>query len=167
MPILYDGKEFSTLDGHKLSVAEAVEWSDYARANKISNKAESDLISANVLRTMQLLEKAYAILACDGLITSFFRSEKLNAAVGGKIHPPSAHMAGRAVDSVPDNKDIKECFDLLASKAAELDFDQLIIERDKKGNVWLHMSVARKGERARRMAFALSKEADTARKTHG
>lgn len=166
MPIKYDGKEFSTLDGLKLSVAEASEWSDFARANKIYNKPNSDLVSANILRMMMLLEKAYAILDCHGTVTSFFRCEDLNRRIGGKIHPPSAHMAGRAVDSVPD-KDIKECFELLQQHVDELDYDQLILESDKRGNVWLHLSVPRSGVAARRMALTLKKEKDMNRQTHG
>lgn len=167
MPVRYDGSNFTTLDGHPLSVAQAVEWSDFARANGISNKPDSDEISANVLRTMQLLEKAYGILGCTAIVTSFYRSRELNSRVGGKIHPPSAHMSGRAVDSEPQGRQIEECFAELQKHAADLQYDQLIIERDKKGNIWLHMSVAKPGEAPRCMAFSLEKDDVTIRSSHG
>ena len=65
-------------------------------------------------------------------ITSGFRSQELNKAVGGK--PTSQHTKGEAVDITAVNKaDNKELFELCKT----LDFDQLI---DESNLTWIHIS---------------------------
>lgn len=167
MPIIFRGNEFKTQQGKPLSILEAISWSDTARARKIDNIPNTDLITANVVRMLELLKKAYEILECDADITSFFRCIQLNALIGGMIDPPSAHMEGRAVDSIPHSKDLMECFAKLSKKRDELQFDQLILEHDKHGNMWLHLSVPRSGSKPRLMAFQLEKKPSAPRIAKG
>jgi hypothetical protein len=166
MPIRFDGEKFFTQEGAELTTEEAVAWSDTARGRHIDNTPDDDIMT-QAARALVLLKKMYAILDCKAEINSFFRCTDLNVVVGGKIHPPSAHMDGRAIDSVPHGKKIEDCFEELKKHVADLDYDQLIIEHDVHGNTWLHSSVAREGIPARHMAFVLEKKDPTNRVVHG
>lgn len=157
MSIKFNGQVFSTHDGQTLIVADAVSWSDFARTHNINNRVPYALLNDNVARTMDLLKRAYAILGCHAEITSFYRSPDLNSHVGGMIKPPSAHMDGRAVDSIPCGEDLEKSFDVLKDNAETLGYDQCIIEHDKYGHQWLHLSCASDGKKTRLMAFAQEK----------
>lgn len=78
------------------------------------------------------------------IITSGFRCEKLNKAVGGS--PTSQHVLGQAADirSVSDRlADNKELFDMI--KEMQLPFDQLIFEYgNDAGPDWVHVSFSQK-----------------------
>lgn len=167
MPIHFDGQGFTTEQGQPLTLQQAAEWSDHARAHGIKNDIPQANLDSEVPRAVDLLQRAYAILGTTGKVTSFFRGPILNADVGGKIAPPSAHLSGRAVDSIPDGVTVEEAFGILRANAHALGFDQLIIEHDHAGNEWLHLAVARDGVSPRLMAFALEKGAITDRKVTG
>ncbi len=167
MPIIFDGKNFKTAMGKPLTQAEAITWSDTARAKKIPNQPDWITLKDNFTKTLQLMERAYAILDCEGYITSFFRCKDLNLAIGGKINPPSAHMDGRAFDSVPIGKNIRECFNLLKRHELELQYDQLIIEHDSQGHVWLHMAVSKMMKAPRLQALDIEKIPDVPRTQQG
>ena len=62
----------------------------------ITNAATSPVIIANIRRTAAMLEKVRAILGKPILISSGYRCQELNAAVGGSQN--SAHVDGLAVD---------------------------------------------------------------------
>lgn len=69
------------------------------------------------------------------IVTSGFRSPKLNAAVGGV--PTSAHMEGCAVDLVLcswSTRKVSELYNLIYSmvESGEIDVDQVIYYRKKK-----------------------------------
>lgn len=71
-------------------------------------------------------------------VTSFFRSTKLNEAIGGSIR--SQHCEGRAIDidDVYGHKTNAEMFDYIKNN---LDFDQLIWEFGTEENPdWIHVS---------------------------
>ena len=70
-------------------------------------------------------------------ITSGFRSQALNAAVGGT--PDSQHLRGEAADLHISNMEVgRKVFDFIRLHA---DFDQLLFERRIKGGYWwLHVS---------------------------
>lgn len=93
-------------------------------------KANLTALVANVLDPLR--EKWGAPI----VVTSGFRSVKLNRAVGGAAR--SQHCKGQAADirSVSDTKkDNKRLFELI--KASNLPFDQLIDEYDYD---WVHIS---------------------------
>lgn len=163
MAIQFDNGKFKTLGGVELTPEAAMAWSDTARAKNIDNRPPQELVDANGARTIALLVRMYEILGCPAVITSFYRCPSLNAAVGGQVNPPSAHMDLRAVDSIPKGRTVEECFSVLKMHAEELDYDQLIIEHDKQGHVWLHGSVAKDGHQPRHMAFTLEKKPENPR----
>lgn len=70
-------------------------------------------------------------------ITSGFRSQALNAAVGGA--PDSQHLRGEAADLHISNMEVgRKVFDFIR---LHTDFDQLLFERRIKGGYWwLHVS---------------------------
>ncbi len=70
-------------------------------------------------------------------ITSGFRSQALNAAVGGA--PDSQHLRGEAADLQISNMEVgRKVFDFIR---LHTDFDQLLFERRIKGGYWwLHVS---------------------------
>lgn len=167
MSIRFNGQIFSTHQGQTLEVKDAAAWSDFARAHNISNTVPDDILQNNIPRALDLLKAIYAKLGCTAEVTSFFRSSDLNSHVGGMLKPPSAHMDGRAVDSVPQGVDIDKAFDILKDLGEELQYDQLIIEHDKDGHRWLHSSVADETKKPRKMAFALEKGAQVNRSAKG
>lgn len=88
---------------------------------------------------------------CFGVIriTSGYRCRDVNRLVGGS--PSSQHVAGEAADiSVGSDEVGRKMYDFVRTR---LDFDQLILERNRKtGARWLHVSY-RSGGRNRRQAF--------------
>ena len=82
-------------------------------------------------------------------ISSFFRSQKLNDAIGGAKN--SQHMSGQAMDIDNElNPSNREIFNYIKN---HMDFDQLINEYpDSNGNPsWVHVSWA--GEKNRRQVL--------------
>lgn len=96
-----------------------------------------------------LLEPARALLGVPFHIDSGFRSPALNTAVGSTA-PNSAHLFGRAADVVPQNSDLRACFDKI--RHSPLPYDQIIIEC----NAWLHMAIAPVGTQPRRQSLIAS-----------
>ena len=82
------------------------------------------------------------------VVNSGYRCPEVNKAVGGVAL--SQHLTGEAADL--RLKSIEEGREWVAWIKANRNFDQLIIERNKKGAVWLHVSYKRKG-RNRRQVF--------------
>lgn len=80
------------------------------------------------------------------VITSGYRSKKLNAAVGGS--QTSAHVLGFAVDFKPVDMSDMAVFQDLALKALRgslIPFDQYIIEKPVNGvATWIHLGVGPK-----------------------
>lgn len=89
------------------------------------------------------------------IIGSGFRSEKLNAAVGGVAN--SQHKTGEACDiHLPSNEVGKEYFEFLKALPC---FDQLIWERNspKSSRFWIHVSIRRTGKNRKQVIPLLYK----------
>jgi hypothetical protein len=130
--------------------------SETAQARGIVNQP-TPAIQADLKRLCTtLLEPARALLKVGLHVNSGFRCPELNAAVGGM--KTSAHLTGRAADVVPTGLAIEEAFHKLCEAPLQkLPFDQLILETNHRGSVWLHLAIATEGKVPRRMAFRLTK----------
>ena len=84
------------------------------------------------------------------IINSGYRSEAVNRAVGGV--PSSNHLTGCAVDIRVENMQqlLRYAVILLdiADESKEA-FDELLIEKNARGAIWLHFAVRHKGNRMR------------------
>ena len=92
-----------------------------------------------------LLEPAQTLLGVPLSINSGYRSPTLNQTIGGAT--ASAHMDGRAADFVPHGMDLQGVFDSL--RKSDLPYDQIIFEC----HAWIHLAIAREGEKPRRQAL--------------
>lgn len=92
------------------------------------------------------LEPARARLGVRLRILSGYRCPQVNSLVGSTA-PHSAHIDGRAADTLPEGMGLREAFDALRSMP-DLPFDQLILEPS-----WIHIGIAREGVIPRREAL--------------
>ena len=137
---------------------EELERSATAQAYKIDNSI-SEKLMPKALVLCQAMETVRAMLRdafCKEiqiLVSSGYRCPRLNTLVKGQ--PTSQHMALEAMDFTAPPGEIHAVWETI--KRSALPYDQLILEHDRSGNVWVHYSVAREGRPARRMAFELEK----------
>lgn len=110
----------------------------------ISNIPSVEHITNMIYLIENLLDKAREQLGMPITVTSGYRSEKVNKAVGGV--GASQHTKGEAVDLVC--RDNAKLFNILKT----MNFDQLIWE---KGNsvqpAWVHVSLKRNGNNRRQI----------------
>jgi len=101
-------------------------------------------------------------------ITSFFRSQELNAAIGGayklvdgKKIQSSQHCKGQAID-IDDVFGHKTNFEMFEYIRENLDFDQLIYEFGTNDNPdWVHVSYVSKKENRNRVLRAIRENGKT------
>ena len=86
-------------------------------------------------------------------VTSGFRNERLNSAVGGV--PNSIHKIGYAADIYPVNGKFEEFKKFVKNWIKDKDFDQCILE--KKGNSeWIHIGLYGNSGQQRHNIFSLN-----------
>lgn len=130
---------------------ESCEASNYASAHGIDNIVPQELMP-NGERLCAFMEEVRSFLSghygqdVPIYTSSVYRCPELNGDIGGQ--PTSQHMRFEAMDFHTDIDTIDNTFDLL--KASDLEFDQLIMESDKEGHHWIHMSVPNDGIAPRR-----------------
>ena len=130
---------------------EVCEHSDYAIAHHIPNTIPDNLMP-NGIRLCTFMEEIRSFLSghynqeVKIIPSSIYRGPDLNTAIKGQ--PTSQHMRFEAMDYHTSIGDIEEVFDLIAE--SDLEFDQLILEHDSQGHIWLHTSVPNDGVKARR-----------------
>tara|TARA_Y100001937_G_scaffold68670_1_gene93825 strand:+ start:33 stop:491 length:459 start_codon:yes stop_codon:yes gene_type:complete len=92
-------------------------------------------------------------------ITSFFRSEELNTAIGGSTK--SQHCKGQAID-IDDVFGYKTNYEMFTYIRDNLDFDQLIYEFGSNDNPdWVHCSYVSKKENRNRVLRAIRENGKT------
>ena len=106
---------------------------------------------------LEHLRSMYNILYGDGnvpiLINSGYRSEEVNKRVGGS--PTSNHLTGCAADIRVFGIEQALRYAVILLNYADntmQEFDELLIERSKKGTYWVHFAVRAEGNR-RKVAF--------------
>lgn len=102
----------------------------------IANDPTSEQIK-DLYRLMDYLDKVREAFGKAIIVTSGFRSERLNTAIGGS--DKSQHMKGQAADIRPH--DIKELRLLFAAIRKVGGFDQLIYEEPAGRTPWIHVSI--------------------------
>lgn len=87
-------------------------------------------------------------------VTSGFRNDKLNTAVGGVLN--SVHRIGWAADIVPSNGKYDEFVKFVKEWAKDKAYDQIIEERNGKSK-WIHIGLYSPTGLQRRMLFKIEK----------
>lgn len=72
-------------------------------------------------------------------INSGYRNPSLNKAVGGVAN--SAHLTGYAADLYPTNGKFDDFVKFVTEYVKGKKFDQLLIEKNKRGQRWLHFGL--------------------------
>jgi uncharacterized protein YcbK (DUF882 family) len=106
---------------------------------------------------LEHLRAQYNLLYDDGshpiVINSGYRSEEVNKRVGGS--PTSNHLTGCAADIKVFGIEQAMRYAVILLNYADntmQEFDELLIERSKKGTYWVHFAVRAEGNR-RKVAF--------------
>lgn len=110
--------------------------SDYARKHGIDN-TPNDVQKRNLARLADELDKIRQSYGAPIRVTSGFRSEALNTALGGSR--TSAHMSGLAADlDVGGKAENTRLYNIILAmhKRGDIQFDQLINEYDMS---WVHI----------------------------
>lgn len=103
------------------------------------------------------------VLFLDGLreawgsgirVSSGFRNEKLNAAVGGVLN--SIHKNGYAADLQPINGKNREFKAFVLEWLKDKQFDEAILEKDKHGVEWVHLQLYSNNGYQRRKTFSMT-----------
>ena len=87
------------------------------------------------------------------IINSGYRSPQLNRKIGGAAN--SNHLTGCAVDIRTSGMEQAICYAAILinyAKETNQEFDELLIEKNRYGAIWLHFAVRPKGNR-RKVAF--------------
>ncbi len=113
--------------------------SDTAKLGGIYNVPDDRQAACLALLAAEVLEPARQAYGKPIRVTSGYRSERLNKAVGGK--PNSQHLRGQAADLVCD--DLEELYDIIHEHG---NYDQLLLESNGKSR-WIHVSFNPDGNR--------------------
>ena len=117
--------------------------SDTAIRLGIDNTPSASAVEAMKLLCEKVVDPLYAVFP-SMTFNSFFRSQKLNSAIGGSS--TSQHTKGEAIDlDSKDNQFNKAIFDYIVKN---LEWDQLIWEfgNDQRPD-WVHVSYKKSGNR--------------------
>ena len=82
-------------------------------------------------------ERVREIIGHPLIVTSGFRCKALNMHLGGA--KTSQHLLCEAIDIICKKLSAKEMFDKI--KVSDLKYEQMIVERNKSGAEWLHISI--------------------------
>tara|TARA_R100000654_G_scaffold1871_1_gene6866 strand:+ start:33 stop:491 length:459 start_codon:yes stop_codon:yes gene_type:complete len=141
-----------------ISYKEAVH-SATAKRRGIENIPNEDQLD-NMYRVAEFIFEPLRLYVGGAIkITSFFRSEELNTAIGGSTK--SQHCKGQAID-IDDVFGYKTNYEMFAYIRDNLDFDQLIYEFGSNDNPdWVHCSYVSKKENRNRVLRAIRENGKT------
>ena len=141
-----------------ISYKEAVH-SATAKRRGIENIPNEDQLD-NMYRVAEFIFEPLRLYVGGAIkITSFFRSEELNTAIGGSTK--SQHCKGQAID-IDDVFGYKTNYEMFTYIRDNLDFDQLIYEFGSNDNPdWVHCSYVSKKENRNRVLRAIRENGKT------
>ena len=147
-----------------MRISKHISYKEATQSQTAARKGISNDPDAYQLQNMQLLaEKVFEPLrehfGVPIAINSFFRSQKLNKAIGGASG--SQHTQGRAIDidDTLGGVSNKQMFEYIKN---HLDFDQLIWEfGDNNNPAWVHISYVSPTENRNRVLKASKKNGKT------
>ena len=141
-----------------ISYNEAVH-SATAKRKGIENIPNKDQLD-NMYRVAEFIFEPLRLYVGGAIkITSFFRSEELNTAIGGSTK--SQHCKGQAID-IDDVFGYKTNYEMFTYIRDNLDFDQLIYEFGSNDNPdWVHCSYVSKKENRNRVLRAIRENGKT------
>ena len=116
-------------------------------SHKVYNIPSHEAI-ANLKRICPWLEALRERAGTPIVINSGYRSPQFNRKIGGAAN--SNHLTGCAVDiRVSGQEQLIQYAAILIQYANDThqDFDELLLERNKHGAIWLHFAVRPKGNR--------------------
>lgn len=117
--------------------------SDTADRNHIDNTPSQEVVDNLRALCRNVLEPASLAFGSPIYITSGYRCQALNKAVGGK--PTSQHLRGEASDlQVRGVENLRKLYKLIKDHGV---FDQLLYETNKSGVRWIHVSYKESGNR--------------------
>lgn len=103
----------------------------------IDNTPSEAIKQSLIQLAKKLLDPVRDLLDCPIHVNSGYRSIKLNETIGGS--KTSQHCKGEAADIVPLNKiALKKSFEKIMN--SDLPYDQIIYEKPKGSNGWIHVS---------------------------
>lgn len=147
-----------------MRISKHISYKEATQSQTAVRKGINNEPDAYQLQNMQVLaEKVFEPLrehfGVPIAINSFFRSQKLNKAIGGATG--SQHTQGRAIDidDTLGGVSNKQMFEYIK---ANLDFDQLIWEFGNDNNPdWVHISYVSESENRKRVLKASKKNGKT------
>lgn len=127
--------------GKYFSIKE-LSYSRIAAEKGINNTPNSDAKRKLELLIDKCLDPIRQAYGKPITVSSGYRNYLVNQLVGGKA--TSQHLKGEAADVVGNNeKETRRIFEI----AKQGNYDQLLFERNNKGNVWVHISYKAEGNR--------------------
>lgn len=125
--------------------------SSTARQKSIENMPSWEVVE-HLLELCYFLDDLRESWGSSIKVTSGFRNQKLNSAVGGV--KASVHQIGYAADIVPGNGKFESFVRFINNWAKDKMFDQIIIEKNKKSR-WVHIALYNNSHKQRRMIFTM------------
>ena len=141
-----------------VSLKEGVRSHTATRLNINNEPSSLDLINMTTIAE-QVFEPLRKFVGGPIAINSFYRSPKLNSAIGGSTS--SQHCIGCAID-IDDNYGYKTNAEMFEYIKCNLDFDQIIWEfGDDKNPDWVHVSYVSEQANRRKILKAFKEKGKT------
>jgi hypothetical protein len=126
----------------------------------VANTPTPDQVSAMKYVAQVVFDKVREVVGAPVYVSSFFRSQQVNKAIGGS--ETSQHCKGEAIDidcDVYGNGTNKQVFDYIKD---HLPFDQLIWEFGNDENpAWVHVSLRRDNKNRKQVLKAVTQNGRT------
>lgn len=131
-----------------MKLTEHFTLSEFVRSETATNRHIDNTPTPEVVDNLRalcrnVLEPARVSFGAPIYITSGYRCQALNKAVGGK--PTSQHLRGEAADlHVRGVENLSKLYNAIKDHGV---FDQLLYESNKAGTKWIHVSYKASGNR--------------------